>query len=537
VTAPLPGRLAAPRPPRLVPFRVAPLAALLVAACAPAPELPAPAEAVRVRVVHTNDFHGHLLPQPPGPDGQAVGGSAVLAAHFDSARIRFDGPTLLLSAGDVMQGTALSNLSWGRAAIAAYNNKGYDAAAVGNHEFDWGQDTLQARIAESGFPWLAANLFEAGTDRHPAWVRPWIMIERQGVRVAVVGLALETTPRVVMAGRTDGLEFGAAPAAVDRYAAEAWAHGADFVVVTAHMGATCQEPGDAPTDPSRGCRGRLMDVASEVTQPVDLWVGGHTHLRNLTDVAGVPVSQALRYGVAYGVTDLERRDGRTRVLRQAIEPAWAHTVDPDTAMVRFVEEWAAAIRPMTERVVATLAEPMSNFERRAGEWPLGTLIAEAQRVAAGADVGFVNVGSIRRGLPAGPVTYGMLFELQPFQNELVSVALTGALLKDALELGLDREGRPRVHVSGLTVRYDPGAPAGSRIRAMILDDGREIGPRHVVTVGTTEFVAAGGDGFQPFGAGEQVRTGMLDLDALVTYLESFPGPLPPPATGRWQPVR
>jgi 5'-nucleotidase len=152
-------------------------------------------------------------------------------------------------------------------------------------------------------------------------------------------------------------------------------------------------------------------------------------------------------------------------------------------------------------------------------------------------VGFVNVGSIRRGLPAGPVTYGMLFELQPFQNELVSVALTGALLKDALELGLDREGRPRVHVAGLTVRYDPGAPAGSRIRAMILDDGREIGPRHVVTVGTTEFVAAGGDGFQPFGAGEQVRTGMLDLDALVTYLESFPGPLPPPATGRWQPVR
>jgi 2',3'-cyclic-nucleotide 2'-phosphodiesterase (5'-nucleotidase family) len=523
--------------PRLVPFRGALLAALLVVACAPAPELPAPVEAVRVRIVHTNDFHGHLLPHPPGPDGQALGGSAVLAAHFDSARARFDGPTLLLSAGDVMQGTALSNLSWGRAAIAAYNDKGYDAAAVGNHEFDWGQDTLRARIAESAFPWLAANLFEAGTDRHPAWVRPWVMIERQGVRVAVVGLALETTPRVVMAGRTDDLDFRAAPAAVDRYAAEAWAHGADFVVVTAHIGATCQEPGDAPTDPSRGCRGRIMDVASEVTQPVDLWVGGHTHLRNLTDVAGVPVSQALRYGVAYGVTDLERRDGRTRVLRQAIEPAWAHTVDPDTALARLVEEWGEDLRPVTERVVATLAEPMSNFERRAGEWPLGTLIAEAQRVATGAHVGFVNVGSIRRGLPAGPVTYSMLFELQPFQNELVSVALTGALLKDVLEMGLDREGRPRVHVSGLTVRYDPGAPAGSRIRAMILDDGREIGPRHVVTVGTTEFVAAGGDGFQPFGAGEQVRTGMLDLDALVTYLESFPGPIPPPAAGRWQPVR
>jgi 2',3'-cyclic-nucleotide 2'-phosphodiesterase (5'-nucleotidase family) len=508
-----------------------------VAACAPAPTLPVPPEAVRVRIVHTNDFHGHLLPHPPGPEGRALGGSAVLAAHFDSARARFDGPTILLSAGDVMQGTALSNLSWGRASIAAYNQKGYDAAAVGNHEFDWGQDTLQARVAESAFPWLAANLYLAGSDRHPDWVRPWTMIERRGVRVAVVGLALETTPRVVMAGQTDGLEFRAAPAAVDRYAAEAWAAGADFVIVTAHMGAMCEEPGDAPTDPSRGCRGRLLEVASEVTQPVDLFVGGHTHLRNLTAVDGVPVSQALRYGVAYGVTDLERRAGVTGVLRQAIEPAWVDVVDPDTAMARLVDQWGEAIRPMTERVVAAMAEPMSNFDRQPGEWPLGSLIADAQRAATGAHVGFVNVGSIRRGLPAGPVTYGMLFELQPFQNELVTVALHGALLRDVLEMGLSRDGRPRVHLSGMVVRYDPGAPAGSRIRGMTLDDGREIGPRDIVTVGTTEFVAAGGDGYEPFAAGEQVRTGIVDLDGLVAHLESLPTPIPPPAMGRWQIVR
>jgi 2',3'-cyclic-nucleotide 2'-phosphodiesterase (5'-nucleotidase family) len=517
--------------------RVALLAGLLAGACAPAPELPVPSDAVRVRIVHTNDFHGHLLPHPPGPDGRALGGSAVLAAHFDSARARFDGPTILLSAGDVMQGTALSNLSWGRAAIAAYNRKGYDAVAVGNHEFDWGQDTLRARIAESAFPWLAANLYVAGTDRHPEWVRPWVMIERQDVRVAVVGLALETTPRVVMAGRTDGLEFRAAPAAVDRYAAEARAEGADFVIVSAHMGAVCEEPGETPTDASAGCRGRIMDVADQVTQPVDLYVAGHTHLRNLTAAGSVPISQALRYGVAYGVTDLERQAGATRVLRQAIEPAWAHAVDADTAMARLVDEWGHAIRPMTERVVTTLAEPMSNFDRQPGEWPLGTLIAEAQRVATGAHVGFVNVGSIRRSLPAGPVTYGMLFELQPFQNELVSIALPGALLREVLEMGLGRDGRPRVHLSGLAVHYDDASPAGSRIRSMVLDDGREVGPRDIVTVGTTEFVAAGGDGFGPFGAGEQVRTGMLDLDALITYLESLPSPVQPPATGRWQPVR
>lgn len=518
------------------------LALYAAGACTPAPQAPLPPtaaadEPVRVRIVHTNDFHGHLLPHPPGPDGRALGGSAVLAAHFDSARARFDGPTVLLSAGDVMQGTAVSNLSWGRAAIAVYNRKGYDAAAVGNHEFDWGQDTLRARIAESGFPWLAANLYVAGTDSHPDWVRPWTMIERAGVRVAVIGLALETTPDVVMAGRTDGLDFRSGPAAVDRYAREARSAGADFVVVTAHTGAVCDVAGEAATEPSAGCRGRIMEIARAVTQPVDLYVAGHTHLRNLTDAGGTPISQALRYGVAYGVADLERRAGSGRVVDRAIRSAWADEVDPDPTVARLVDEWGAAVRPVTDRVVVTLAEAMSNFDRQPGEFPLGTLIAEAQRSATGAHVGFVNVGSIRRGLPAGPVTYGTLFELQPFQNELVTVALRGALLRDVLELALGQDGRPRAHLSGLVVQYDPAAAPGSRVRRMVLDDGREVGIRDIVTVGTTEFVATGGDAYAPFGAGEQVRTGILDLDALVTYLESLPAPVRPPATGSWRPVR
>ncbi|HZG43850.1 MAG TPA: metallophosphoesterase, partial [Longimicrobium sp.] len=135
--------------------RTAWLALAAAAACTPAPPAtaPAPDAAKRVRIVHTNDFHGRLLPQTVSQ--RAAGGSAVLAAHFDSAAARFGGPTVTLSAGDDMQGTAISNLSWGRATIDAHNAAGYDAAAIGNHEFDWGQDTLAARVRDSRFPWLA----------------------------------------------------------------------------------------------------------------------------------------------------------------------------------------------------------------------------------------------------------------------------------------------------------------------------------------------------------------------------------------------
>ena len=162
------------------------LLATLVAGCALAPGTPAGAPPphedpgpLRLQVLHTNDFHGRILPQVV--DGDTVGGSALEAAHFDSLRVRFPGPTLLLSGGDVMQGTAVSNLSWGRASIDVHNRKGYDAAALGNHEFDWGLDTLRDRVTESRFPWLAANVVDEATGSWPGWIRPWVELERDGV--------------------------------------------------------------------------------------------------------------------------------------------------------------------------------------------------------------------------------------------------------------------------------------------------------------------------------------------------------------------
>lgn len=510
------------------------LAAGVLAACSPAAPAagPAPADGVRrVRIVHTNDFHGRLLPQQVG--GRAAGGSAVLAAHFDSAAARFGGPTLILSAGDDMQGTAISNLSWGRATIAAHNASGYDAAAVGNHEFDWGQDTLVARVRESRFPWLAANVFVAGTRRQPAWLRPWVMIERGGVRTAVIGIALRTTPEVVLAGRTAGLEFGPEAPAVDQAAREARAAGADFVVVTAHLGASCEESGTAPAEPSAGCRGEILEMADALTEPVDLVVGGHTHRRVLTQEDSIPIVEAASYSTAYSVTDLERRGGRTIVTTREVRTPFADEVSPDTQVARVVAEWERSVRPITERVVATLAQPL---EREGSEYALGNLLADAIRVQTGAQASLVNNGSIRRALPAGPVSWGILYELQPFANALVTVRVTGAQLREALEVALG-SGTPNAHISGLVVRYDPAAPEGRRVREVRLTGGAAVDDDDVVTVGLSEFVATGGDRFTSFAQGQMTRTELVDLDAVIAHLQGLPQPVRAPDVGRWQAVR
>lgn len=523
------------RPHRLA--VTAPLA-LLLHACAPAAPSAAPAPdeegPKRLRIVHTNDFHGHLLATTPGwADGRTVGGAAILAAHFDSAAARFDGATVVIDGGDVMQGTAVSNLSWGRSSIEAYNAAGYAAAAVGNHEFDWGQDTLRARIGESRFPWLASNLYVAGTREHPDWARPWVMVEEDGVRVGIVGVALSTTPEVVMAGRLDGLEFGSEAPAIDRYAREARAAGADFVVVTMHVGAICEEDGRDPAGESRGCEGEMLEVAEAVTEPVDAYFGGHTHRRVLTSVGGTPTLEARSYGTAYALADLERRGDSTVVLRREVRTAWGDEVDPDTAVARVVGEWGARVEPITARVVTRLAEEMP---RRGPEHALGNLVADAFRAETGAHAALVNNGSIRRDLPAGPVPYGALFELQPFQNELVAIDLSGASLRRALENALDRDGEPDAHVAGMTVTYDPAAPRGERIREIRLTDGRVIGDDDVVTLGTTEFLAAGGDRYAALREGTVRRTGLVDLDALVHYLEGLEAPVRAPEVGRWRAV-
>jgi 2',3'-cyclic-nucleotide 2'-phosphodiesterase (5'-nucleotidase family) len=376
-------------------------------------------------------------------------------------------------------------------------------------------------------------VFVEGTRRQPEWVRPWVMIERGGVRTAVIGIALRSTPEIVLVGRTAGLEFGAEAPAIDQAAREARAAGADFVVVTAHVGARCEQAGTAPAEPSSGCRGGLLEMADALAEPVDLIVGGHSHLRVLTMEDSIPIMEAASYSMAYSVTDLERRGGRAAVLRQEIRVPYADEVSPDTQVARIVTDWERSVRPITERVIATLAQPM---EREGDEYALGNLLADALRVQAGAQVSLVNNGSVRRPLPAGPVSWGVLYELQPFGNALVRLEVTGAQLKAALENALSG-ATPDAHISGMTVRYDPAAPAGQRVREIRLDAGQVVDDDHVVTVGLSEFIATGGDRYTSFTQGRTTRTEMVDLDAVIAYLQSRPQPVRAPEVGRWQPIR
>ena len=482
-----------------------------------------------LRVLALNDFHGALEARSwPWSHGRAVGGAAALKPWLDSLARACGCTTIRLDAGDEMQGTLLSNFGFGLPAITAMNAFGIDAAAIGNHEFDWSVDTLRARMAGARYRFLAANISDTTGTARPGWAEPWTLISRGGLKIAVIGLALKATPTNTTPRNVQGLAFGDGAAAVRRVLPQARA-AADFVIVVAHEGAFCDGPPATDPVPAPACHGDILDIARGLdSASVDLIVSGHTHSLVNTVVNGIPIVQARSSGAGIAVVDFVRLRGTKRQVRARIETPYTDQVRPDAALGDTLRVYQRAIETVRSRPVARVKVEL----RRTGqEYGLGRLIADAQRNVAQADVAIVNNGGIRADLAAGAVTYGDLYEVQPFQNRLVRLLATGKVLKEALEHVVAGD-RPDAHVSGLEVWYDPGKRAGRRVTKLTLADGRGVDDGRTYTVAVSDFLAAGGSGFTMLRGLPADDAGLVDLDALIRYLSELRSPVEPPADER-----
>ena len=254
-----------------------------------------PPTVTTLSIVGTNDLHGGILPR----DGR--GGLALLGGYMKNlraARARDGGAVLLVDAGDMFQGTLESNATEGASVVAAYNALGYAAAAVGNHEFDFGpagpaatprtpaddpRGALKARAAEARFPFLAANLVDAASGRAIEWtnVKPAVMVTAAGVRVGIIGVMTRGALTATIASNVGGLSVAPLAETIRKHAMALRAQGAAVVIVTAHAGGRCSSF-DRPEDLS-SCEpsSEIFTVARELPRGlVDVIVAGHTHAAN-----------------------------------------------------------------------------------------------------------------------------------------------------------------------------------------------------------------------------------------------------------------
>jgi len=191
-----------------------------------------------------------------------------------------------------------------------------------------------------------------------------------------------------------------------------------------------------------------------------------------------------------------------------------------------VKKAAARIAPIVNRKIGSIA---TSLEREGGNQnPLGNMLADAYRWAGKGDIGIINTEGIRNRLPAGDITYGKLFLIQPFANTLTRVRMTGAQLRTYLEKLVSRNS-PGVHVSGISIGYDPDKPAGSRIVSLSLPEGRTLSDNAVYNVIVNSFMAGGGSNMGPPEGAEIIPLNIVDLDATIDYMKSRPQPLPVPS--------
>src|ERR1035437_1597006 len=440
------------------------------------------ARATTIRIISTNDFHGALESRPDGNFGMR-GGAAQVAAMIRRAESECSGScaSVYLDAGDEFQGTPASNLAYGRPAPHLFNALGLTASAIGNHDFDWGVDTLRARISQAHYAMLAANVRNATDGSNVPWIRQDTIVDRGGVKIGIVGIATTLTPSTTKASNVAGLRFDDPVATVNAHAKSLRARGADLVVVVEHDGAFCSR--------DTGCRGEIIDLAQRLTEPVDAIVSGHTHSLVNTVVRGIPIVQAMSSGRAIGVIDLPVDRAARANTREEVRIVNTDSITPDRQIEALLRDATQGVASLVARPIAIVAEDMP---RRGDQYALGNLIADAQRAAAHADAAVMNNGGIRAELRAGPVSYGSLLEIQPFGNMLVRVTVRGKDLRAYLESFVAR-GAPRVHVSGVIARYDLTRAAGARIVSAAiggapLDDARQY------TVAFTDFLATSGDG-------------------------------------------
>jgi len=480
-----------------------------------------------LRIIATNDFHGALEPRPD-VNGVRRGGAAYVATAIERARSECVPrcETLLLDGGDMFQGTPASNLNFGRPVVDYYNRMGYTAAALGNHEFDWGVDTLRARMRQARYAILGANV-RYTNGRDVEWIRNDTIVTRGRTKIGIIGISTVTTPTTTRAGNVAGLRFDDPAPIVDSIGPALRRRGAHFIVVIAHAGAQCGRDG------ATECAGEIMNFARNLKSKVDVIVSGHSHSLINTVVNATPIVQARNVGRAMDVVDIALDTTINIPVRHEVREIAVDTLRPDPAIDSIVQRAVARVAPIVNRHIATIPVTLS---RRGPQYPLGNLIADAQRWAGRGDVAIMNNGGIRTDLRAGEANYGSLFEVQPFGNTLYSLTMTGAQLRGLLEAML---GKSNVddHVSGLTIRFDRSRPKGSRLVSVTMADGTPLSDTKTYNVIVNDFLATGGEGYD---AGKRATSSrplnIVDLDALIDYLKAMPESVSAPQEIRISPV-
>jgi 2',3'-cyclic-nucleotide 2'-phosphodiesterase (5'-nucleotidase family) len=513
-----------------------------------------------------NDVHGNITSNglsysdPYTGVRDSAGGIGTLATYLKRAQRTPN--TVTVQAGDMVGASPPeSALLRDKPTLDALNLMGIDVGTLGNHEFDrgvpemlrqvqGGQSTIDPSItfAKQDYPVVDANVISDKTGQ--PLLPPYVVKQVGGVPVAFIGATTITTPSIVTTGGTDGVHFVDEAAAINKYVKLLQARGVHAFVAVVHEG------GSQDNFPVGTVDDRIHDIASNLDPAVKVLIAGHSHTVIDTRVKNALVVQAESYTEAYEQVHvlLNQQAGTIAATWGTVHPVWhnliptstdpsAPAVQPDPQVQKVVDAAVKATDPTTQKVYnhasADIPSQREGGATAAGESPAGDLVADAQRTFAKTQLAFVNTGSIRAGLVAGPVTYGDLFTMQPFQDDYVDTfSLTGAQVWALLNQQLASGTGGIMQVSGLHFAYS-GSQGTGKITGVWLgapgDNSQPIPNDASASYTSTanSFMVGGGDGFTVLESAQGiVQTADSELNPLLAYVGSLPDPFSRATDGR-----
>jgi 2',3'-cyclic-nucleotide 2'-phosphodiesterase (5'-nucleotidase family) len=490
-------------------------------------------------VAATTDVHGHLV----GWDYYAnradtARGLARAATIVDSLRTAAPGRVVLVDAGDMLQGTPLTYVAARRdtfavhPVIAAMNAMHYDAAAVGNHEFNYGLPFLRAATQEAHFPLLAANAYPAAG---PPPFAGRTIVERGGARIAIIGA---TTPgsnawdRDNLAGK---LTIGSIVPAVHAQVDSARRDRADVTIVVVHTG--LGEPSSYDTVATRLPSENVAAEIARAVPGIDLIVYGHSHKQmEDTVIAGTLLMQPKSWATSVAVAELHlaRMDGKWRVAskRSSLVQSAGHAEDPRVLAASAAGD-AAARKYVAMRIGSTDVR-WSADSGRVEDTPITDLVLEVERRTAHSDLASTAVFDLNAKIDSGAVTVGEIARLYPYENTLSAVRITGAQLRAYLEFsaryyGTYGSAEPAVRddipgynfdiIAGADYTIDLSRPVGSRISSLSVR-GKPVSDGDSFTLALNNYRRSGGGGYAMLKDSPEVYAGTIEIrDLLIADVE------------------
>ena len=475
------------------------------------------AEDLLLDIMFTNDIHGGIDRYPAtfmNPDFPPILGGGGSAATYIKGIRKLTKPgfrdNLLVDAGDFFQGHPVGTMSEGRAVIIYMNMIGYDFMAIGNHEFDLGEDVLIKTLEMAEFPILSCNIVKKGTNELVDYVHPYKIIEKLGLRIGVIGLTTTDTEQMSFPDNIKNVDFLPAKEQVQKYVDIVREKNVDFVIVIGHMGlqydpqpaydARYSNPDEEKEERRWGYD--AQEIAHEV-EGIDILFGGHMH-KGFAQPWEDPethtmVFQGYAYGSNIGHITI-KIDKDTKTISGYESPAINEGVMVTLFEDEFIPDEVIADTILVMQKIAEvgmdeiIGQASMNITK-IGSGPqnlIGNLVCEAMKDYTGADFSFMNLGGIRDELLSGPISYRDVFSVMPFDNQIALIEVDGRFLKEIIETRVSGS-RHGLRTAGIKVVINRKRDNFNRISKLLIG-GEPWQADKIYKIATSDFLLQGNAG-------------------------------------------